>query len=368
MPKTLTNCFDSGRFNYLMLSILVCYSCNNKEANTKPYTSSSSQIILTGHEKILEGLPDNPLDIAELASKQMIHHNCLAALNVVKSSNNVRSPFPPDFSSTLGKLETIEPYQLSLDRNKENRLIGACVTESYFLAGLLRAKNIPVRIRAGYFKNSNKNAQHFIDFWEGVAKYRGFSAQLLIDDSVAWKENQNAYNKSQLDADHHIEHWICEYWNKEKEQWILLDANNDFIKLSSNIDVGYELPKHYFQYAHEAWISMRADNEYDPAKHEEYPQDGRSHIRSQLITDFYNLLNHDISCYSNIDSASKDFVKKKKYEELSDLEVSELDDLASVLATDPSISELITFYNNSATLKIESAKMDIYSFLSLYED
>lgn len=187
----------------------------------------------------------------------------------------------------------------------------------------------------------------------------------MKNDPLAWKKNQNADTQSQIDADHHIEHWICEYWNGEKKQWILLDANNDFLNLSSKIVVGYELPKKYFEYAHEAWINMRAKNEeYNPEMHEEYPQDGRSHIRSQLLVDFYNLLNHDISCYINIHLPSKQFVKEKTYIELTEKEILELDELASLLSKNPSVNQLIKFYNESLTLKIESANLDSFSFVS----
>lgn len=347
----------------LILGMAAVMSCSTESTQNTYYTQPSSQINQKGYEKILNTLPYDPLEITAVASKQTIHHNSLAYFEVPQdTSRNVFTPWPPTFEKLLGKIEAVEPYQLSLERSKEDRIIGGCVSESYFLAGLLRYRNIPVRVRAGYFKNTNGNTQHFIDFWEEVAKYRGFNSQLLIDDPVAWKKNQNAYNQRQLDADHSIEHWICEYWNEEKGKWILLDANKDFLKLSSGIDIGYELPNEYFEYAHEAWIGMRSDSDYNVAKHEEYPQDGRSHIRSQLINDFYNLLNHDMPGYSGLDSASRSFVKRKTYEEVTDIELQDLDALAGLLSQNPSVPELLDFYNNTPTLRIASAEKDQYTF------
>jgi len=349
---------------YILCIFWIFSSCGNQEVFHEEYTSVSSQTQLTNHEEMLIELPNDPIALAKIASKQMIHHNTLHFFNIPKGDQNIRTPFPPNFTKILATLDTIEPYDLSITRPPENRLIGACVSESYFLAGLLRYKNIPVRIRAGYFKNINEYPNHIIGFWEQVARYKEFNAQLMDEDSLAWKENQNAYTKSQIDADHRIEHWICEYWNKEKQQWILLDANNDFLKLSSKIEVDYELPRKYFEYAYEAWVSMRANKKYNPEMHAEYPQDGRSHIRSQLLVDFYNLLNHDISCYSDIHIPSKEFVKEKTFEELSNQEISELDALANLLSKNPSINQLIKFYNESKTLKINSAEMDPFSFVS----
>jgi hypothetical protein len=109
---------------------------------------------------------------------------------------------------------------------------------------------------------------------------------------------------------------------------------------------------------------MRANSEYNPEMHAEYPQDGRSHIRSQLLADFFSLLNHDISCYSNIDRPSKEFVKERTYEDLTVQELSELDELANLISKNPSADELIMFYNESKTLKMRSALLDSFSFVS----
>jgi excinuclease ABC subunit A len=349
--------------SFLIISVFLILSCNT-DPSEKRYTVDSSQTVLTNYYKLLNNLPEDPIGIAEIASKQMIHHNNLQSFSISENDPKIRTPFPPQLTNILKVLDSIEPYGLSIERSPINRLVGACVSESYFLAGLLRHKGIPARVRVGYFKNINQFPDHVIAFWEEVARYKGFNEQLLKDNPDEWKKIQNAYTQSQIDVDHHIEHWICEYWNKENQKWVLLDANNDFLKLSSNLEVDYELPRIYFEYAHEAWLSMRANPEYNPNKHFEYPLDGRSHIRSQLLNDFYSLLNHDISCYSNIDIPSKEFIKKRTYDELTETELFELDELADLLSQNPSIDTLIQFYNKSQTLQIKSAILDSFSFVS----
>lgn len=355
---------DMSKQFFYIFSFFIFLSCNTYESSKKTYMTSSSQTALNNYDELIHNLPNDPLAIAEIASKQMIHHNNLQSFNIPKDDPKIRTPFPPQLTNILSVLDSIEPYELSINRLPKKRLVGACVSESYFLTGLLRNKGIPARVRAGYFKNINQHPSHIIAFWEEVARYRGFNAQLLKEDPDAWKKNQNTYTQSQIDADHHIEHWICEYWNEEKQEWILLDANKDFLRLSSNIEVDYELPKDYYEFAHEAWLSMRADSDYNPDKHNEYPQDGRSHIRSQLLADFYSLLNHDISPYSNIDIPSREFVKKRTFDELSESELIELDKLANLLSQNPPINKLIEFHRNSETLKINSALLDSYSFVS----
>ena len=54
---------------------------------------------------------------------------------------------------------------------------------------------------------------------------------------------------------------------------------------------------------------------------------------------------------------------RKKYDDLNEIEIKELNDLAKLLEQKPSVEELIEFYNNSSTLKIESIEKDTYSFI-----
>jgi hypothetical protein len=143
----------------------------------------------------------------------------------------------------------------------------------------------------------------------------------------------------------------------------------------SDIEVGFHLPRDYFEYAHEAWNKMRATEDFNPDRYAEWPQDGRSHIRSQLLWDFYSLLNHDIAGYDKRawpeeGSTTEErevyaFVKEKNFEELSPEELEELDALAMLLSSDSGIEELEPFYRDSETLQIPTMATDPYSYLSV---
>ena len=60
--------------------------------------------------------------------------------------------------------------------------------------------------------------------------------------------------------------------------------------------------------------------------------------------DFFSLLNHDVAGKGNSLPDDLKLVKEKDYTDLTDDEIKELDDLADLLSTDPSIIDLITFY------------------------
>jgi hypothetical protein len=47
----------------------------------------------------------------------------------------------------------------------------------------------------------------------------------------------------------------------------------------SDIDVSFHLPRRHFESAHEAWRTLRTRPDFQPERHAEWPQDGRSHIR-----------------------------------------------------------------------------------------
>jgi nicotinic acid phosphoribosyltransferase len=129
------------------------------------------------------------------------------------------------------------------------------------------------------------------------------------------------------------------------------------------LDVGFHLPAEHYQYAFEAWKKMRSTEDFNPDQYQEYPQDGRSHIRSSLLLDFYNLLNHDMAGFDDQTGEVMGFIKRKANEEASTQELAELDALAELLSQDPTKEELIAFYQESTALRLEAAEKDPYSLV-----
>ncbi len=101
----------------------------------------------------------------------------------------------------------------------------------------------------------------------------------------------------------------------------------------------------------------------NPDQYAEDPQDGCSHLRSQMLWEYYSLLNHDLAGFDESSRTAREFVKERSYAELSEPEVHELDQLASLLARDPRVEELAAFYQRSATLRPASVEQDPYAFI-----
>ena len=313
---------------------------------------------------MLDELPSDPRAIAAIARRQTIHHNLLPHFGIPRELwPSLPRVSPPRLDGVLQALTETEPHDLSVDRRPEHRVVSACVLESYFLAGLLRRRGHRVRVRVGYFRNIRGNREHVVAFWERVMREKRVERELLERDPDRWRETVNAYSRRLNAVDHHIEHWLCELWDQEERGWRLLDANDDFLRAHSGLEVDFFLPREYFEYAHEGWMRVRS-GQCDPDQYLEDEQDGRSHARSQLLWDFASLLNHDAAGIDDPRGRDYAFIKRQTYAETSEAELRALDELAALLA-DGRLDELPGFYRATPALRLEGAERDPHSLVSL---
>jgi hypothetical protein len=323
---------------------------------------------------MLDLLPAEPVEIAAVAGRLTVHHNLLVHFEVPEDEwSDLENVWPPRARDLLAALARRGPGDPLGERQVTDRLRSACMTESHLLATMLRHRDIPVRVRAGYFRDVYTDEDHLVAFWEKNSRAKGVAADLLRDDPERWLEVNHEYTRGQVAVDKHVEHWIAQYWDDGREEWRLLDANTTFLKAMSDIDVDVHLPRRHFELAWEAWRKMRTSAEFNPDQYAEWPQDGRSHIRSQLLWDFYSLLNHDIAGHDNTawpeggaTSAEREtyaFVKETEYEALSAEDLELLDTLAELLSRDPDVGELAAFYRDHEALHIPTLDGDPYSFV-----
>ncbi|HEX5038901.1 MAG TPA: hypothetical protein VFW95_02050 [Candidatus Limnocylindria bacterium] len=329
-----------------------------------PYTAYSRFTDPGAKATLLQALPEDATALAEVAERQTIHHNLMGRFGLdFETTRRMRRVWPPRMPAMLAALEEMPPGNLLDDREPRHRIVGACMLEAHFLAGLLRTKGIPARIRAGYFQGIRANAEHIVRFWRGALRARAGDDELLRTDPARWESELDALSRHNNEIDHHIEHWICEVPDGAGK-WQLLDANRSFLKAHSDLDVGFRLPAAHFEHAWVAWQEMRASgDDYVPDRHAEEPQDGRSHIRSQLLSDFASQLNHDLVGIDEPEAETAAFVRGQTYDATSEAELSDLDDLAALMSSDPIADELIAFYDGHERLRMGGVEADRYGFV-----
>ena len=199
----------------------------------------------------------------------------------------------------------------SVDRKIEDKIHVCCREQAILLVATLKAKGIPARCRSGF------------------ASY--------ISES-----------KSAGD------HWITEYYNFEKERWVLVDSDLFFWKDEMGFDLT-DIPRDKFIFGAEAYLKIR-NNEL---KNEEihYASDPitygiKAAIRG-LFFDFHSVMNDEI-----IFLHQPKYIQDKKFE-LTEEEYKELDQLAKLmLDPDENFDELLEIWNKEDKYRIMSGGLN----------
>ena len=346
----------------LLLTLIIGCNANNMNqfhTNKLDYSKYSRLTDPGENEYMLKNLPDNIEKMCDVANVQTVHHTMLSQWKIPRAEWKLVKA-NHDIKDILDTLRTKGDSTLSIHRNLNDRIFGACTKESIFSTSMLRAKGIPARIRVGYLTNLY-SGDKAVEFWRNVNKY----GRPVPSDSAQFDQ----YTLYMKEVNKSIEHWVTEYWDNDQGTWRVLDIRPEYLK-SYGLNVDYHLPDEYFEFGYEAWHKIDNPGFINDA-YSEGDLDGKSHIRYQMLMDFYSLLNHDVP--GVFDDAGRDITQdeknneirflKKEYSKLSQEEIKELNELANLLANNPKVQDLLDFYYKSSTLKIESIMNDPYSFV-----
>lgn len=160
-----------------------------------------------------------------------------------------------DIRSVKEKLDLIFSYDerpLNNEREPQNRIIGVCRDNSLLLCSILRHKQIPARLRAGF-------GNYIIPgiYLDGV---------------------------------------YVEYWNSEKKRWCSVDTRtSDNLLKKANIDLDFDLhdlPQTKYISAAAAWQSCRSGH-MNPNRFGSRMHRGLWYVRNRLLQDFALLNKHE---------------------------------------------------------------------------
>ena len=159
-----------------------------------------------------------------------------------------------------------------------------------------------------------------------------------------------------------MDHWINQYYSKEKERWITFDADGFYEEGGMPLSQ-YDMPQESFDWAAEAYLATRSGK-----------TDGRRFLYADrlgtcslpaliryLIYDFHALMNNELT-YSFLPA-----YLDGRLDRLTEAELQKLDTLAELLLEpDKHFDQLCAFWEREREFRIlNSPLVEAYDHLSL---
>lgn len=279
------------------------------------YLKTSIYTYYGEYKKYFISLPEDKIELSKLIATQVIHRTKLfrSYTNTVRKFEDekyilaIKEEYPwqnyrlhDDILLTANSI-TAELFRLdnsgfTENRKIENKVVITCRYVACLLASILKAKNIPTRVRSGF------------------APY--------------------------ITSEKSVDHWICQYYSEKEERWISIDANDNY-KLDFN---QWDIPKDKFYYAPQVWLDARKKqidiNKYVHGTH----KTGLKMLAETLFYDFFSIMNEEISYLFIPVFISND----EKFKNLTDKDLLELDYLAELmLDIDKNFNELKLLFENN---------------------
>jgi hypothetical protein len=213
-------------------------------------------------ESRVRGLPADVASLNRAVQGLLVHCEWLAAYGANSSA------FPSFSRATLPVSERlaalVERDVLGLDeaRTPTQRSVGTCRDFALTLCSFLRTTGTPARLRCGF-------ASYLADGWE--------------------------------------DHWICEYWDNQKSEWLLSDPQLDEVtraacRVTFNTS---NMPRDVFLSAGEAWFQCRK-GQSNPNGFGQRSAKGLWFLGVNVVRDSYAVNNRETSAWDGWREASPD--------------------------------------------------------------
>lgn len=260
-------------------------------------------------------LTDDIHELAALVNSQTIHRGVL--LKSYYKKTNIARQYPwyryrceDDILLTapamMAELFRLDSRGIVADRRIEDKIVVTCRYVSILMASILKAKGIPTRCRAGF---------------------------CLID---------NRYRDKTVG-----DHWIVQYYNYNENRWVNLDTNR-INRVETDYDY-YDMPNDRFDFVAKAWLDVRSGKEDINHFRHGSKVTGLGMLARSLFYDFHSLMNDEISYLFFPVFISND----KKFENLSEEELKELDNLANLMLNpDKNFYKLKNIFDNNKKYRV----------------
>jgi excinuclease ABC subunit A len=293
-------------------TFILLVSCKPDSKEQIGFFQQQSKITNPGKFGYLyDDLPNEIDQIVEILQGLMVHGGWIKSYDKNLIADTLKFGFFMRKSEDiLQSINSIDTNSLTIKRPLEERLIVNCRTFAVMLCSILRDKKIPARVRAGY-------ATYFNDYYEN--------------------------------------HWICEYWDRESDSWIKVDAQLD--SLQKNIlEIQFNtlnIPEGFFLSAGEAWKLCRQDkidsDKIGVTGKGEFYHLGYKMLIQQVLGDFRALNKFELLPWDTNPFWDKEF------EELTRNDLVFIDSIANIITYENIDIELIeNIYKNDKRTKMSN--------------
>lgn len=209
----------------------------------------------------------------------------------------------------LTKLKQMDSSPLTQEREPQNRFLGSCRDFALTLCSLLRHNGTPARLRvgfAGYFRPGR-----------------------------------------------YSDHWVTEYWNEEKQSWILVDAElgeKEIEKYGITFDPT-NVPRDQFLPGGVVW-KMTKNGRKDPSLFgvHKVPVNGLWFIRADTLRDLASLNKVELLPWDYTEFFDKQFIQLS---ELPSDEIELIDEIADVTSNpDFDVKTIQNLYQSNSQLQV----------------
>lgn len=278
------------------------------------YLETSIYTYLGKYKELIESLPNDIPSIGMLVCDQITH----PTMYFTEPSLYLENTYFGKFSSypkhrfknedelfitavsMIAGILYLDESGFTKNKDVTKRITVSCRQASVLFSAILKAKGIPCRSRAGYMDFGNA-------------------------------------------GDSYTEHWVNEYWDFNKNKWILADVDGYYEYEKRFGYSQFDLPRQKFVTASEAWLGLRRNTLNK--KLDFFVPNLLQGACEYLLMDFHALMNNEIF-YSYQPLYLRDGVQT-----LNENELCELDDLAELLADpDKNIDQIEHLWNTNEKL------------------
>jgi hypothetical protein len=287
------------------------------------YAESGEVTDLSRHAEFVGWLTDDIRALNQVVQSLLIHDGWLSSYETPRRPEQLYDTQIAFAADLLDKALQLDPRSLAIPRAPGQRVICCCREFATLLCAVLRQKGVPARSRCGF------------------ATY------------LAW-------------PGYYEDHWVCEYYHREQQRWVLVDPQIDPLQQSwLKMDINpLDVARDRFINAGEAWQLYRSGTvggdrfgiSCDPASVGLETLYGPWFARGQLLRDFAALNKVETVPYlvrveQGLSWDGWRFVGASDAE-ITDQDLALLDEVAKVAAAGDSLDAITALYASHPALRV----------------